>query len=92
MSKNPTQQAAREAVFSIIAAQAGIPVEKIHEDSRLQDFDLPSLTIIEIIFDIEDHFDINLPDDGADFSAETAGDLLRAVEKALQEKADGDAG
>ena len=37
---------------------------------------------------IEDHFQINLPDQSPDFDAETAGGLVTIVERLLAEKAD----
>lgn len=49
---------------SLISAHFGIPVEDLDADRTLEEFGLDSLGVIELIFNIEDHYDIKMPEDG----------------------------
>ena len=80
-------------VFEIIAKQAKIDVATIKPESTLKDLGIASLEAIEVIFDIEEHFNITFPDQqGANFDTDTAQSLVDAVQKALDEKAAADKG
>lgn len=80
----PTTQ---QQVFEIIAKQAKIDISTITPGSTLKDLGIASLDAIELIFDIEEHFDINFPEQqGANFDSDTAQSLVDAVQKALDEK------
>ncbi len=78
----------QQQVFEIIAKQAKIEVATIRPESTLKDLGVASLEAIEMIFDIEEHFDINFPEQqGANFDTDTAQSLVDAVQKALDDKA-----
>jgi acyl carrier protein len=78
----------QQQVFDIIAKQAKIDVAVIKPESTLKDLGIASLEAIELIFDIEEHFNINFPDQqGANFDTDTTQSLVDAVQKALDEKA-----
>lgn len=78
----------QQQVFEIIAKQAKIDISTIKPESTLKDLGIASLDAIELIFDIEEHFDINFPEQqGANFDNDTAQSLVDAVQKALDEKA-----
>ncbi len=77
----------QQQVFDIIAKQAKIDVSTIKPESTLKDLGIESLEAIEVIFDIEEHFNINFPDQqGANFDSDTAQSLVDAVQKALDDK------
>lgn len=83
----------QQQIFEIIAKQAKIDVAMIKPESTLKDLGIASLDAIELIFDIEEHFDINFPDQqGANFDSDTAQSLVDAVQKALDQKAAGGEG
>ena len=52
-------------VISVIAQTQHIPEEKITIDSSFQDLSIDSLDGINILFALENEFDINIPDDAA---------------------------
>ncbi|GAA1946287.1 hypothetical protein GCM10009837_85450 [Streptomyces durmitorensis] len=57
---------------------------EIEADSSLRDLGLDSMQAIELLFAIEDTFDVTLPDDDMnDATFATAGSLWQAVEAAL---------
>jgi acyl carrier protein len=76
----------QQEVFEIIAKQAKIDIATIKPESTLKDLGVASLDAIEVIFDIEEHFNINLPNEDTDFDAGTVGHLTEAVERQLAEK------
>lgn len=83
----------QQPIFEIIAKQAKVDVATIKPESTLKDLGIASLDAIEMIFDIEEHFDINFPDQqGANFDSDTAQSLVDAVRKALEQKAAGGEG
>jgi acyl carrier protein len=77
----------QQQLFEIIAKQAKLDVAIIQPESTLKDLGVASLEAIELIFDIEEHFNINFPDQqGANFDTDTVQSLVDAVQKALDEK------
>jgi acyl carrier protein len=87
MSDDFTPDNVRQTVFSIIAKEAGIDESKVTLDSTLKDLEIPSLDAIQIIFEIEDHFKIQMPDRDPNFDTESVKGLVETVEKLLAEKA-----
>jgi acyl carrier protein len=84
-------ESTQQQVFEIIAKQAKIDVAAITPESTLKDLGIESLDAIELIFDIEEHFDITFPDQqGANFDKDTAQSLVDAVQTALDGKAAGE--
>ena len=78
----------QQPIFEMIAKQAKVDVATIKPESTLKDLGIASLDAIELIFDIEEHFNINFPDQqGANFDSDTAQSLVDAVQKALELKA-----
>ncbi|WP_426688065.1 phosphopantetheine-binding protein [Rhodanobacter ginsengiterrae] len=78
----------QQQVFELIAAQAKVEVTRVTPESTLKDLGVASLEAIELIFDIEEHFNISFPDQqGANFDSDTVQSLLDAVRKGLDDKA-----
>ena len=77
-----------DGVIEIIAKQAKIDLATIKADSTLKDLGVASLDAIEVIFDIEEHFGIDLPNEDTDFETGTVGHLVEAVERQLAQKKD----
>ncbi len=70
-----------DTVRKILAEQMHIPVGQISGDSDLRTgvlSDLDSLDLIEIVMELEDHFEISIPDDAYQ-EHRTANDIAEAV-------------
>ena len=76
----------QEQIFAMIADTAKIDVSSINTDSTLKDLGVASLDAIEIIFDIEEKFDVTLSDSDADLKSDTVQGLINAVQRALDAK------
>jgi acyl carrier protein len=73
-------------IFAIIADQAKLDVATIRADSTLKDLGVASLDAIEVIFEIEEKFDVTLSDSDADLKSDTVQGLIDAVQRALVAK------
>lgn len=76
----------QQQVFDLIAKHDGIDAAALKPEATLKDLGVDSLDAIEIIFDIEEHFDIALPDRDPDFDADSVQGLVNAVQSALMAK------
>lgn len=54
-------EAITDEIRQIVARELKVPVERLTPDTRLQDLGVESLDLIEIIFALEEKFDINIP-------------------------------
>lgn len=72
-----------DTIFDIIAKEANIDRAKITMDSTLKDLEIQSLDAVQILFEIEDHFKVTMPDRDPNFDTESVKGLVETVEKLL---------
>ena len=71
-----------ERVIEIVADQLGVDKEKItRETSFVNDLGADSLDTVELVMELEEEFDINIPDDAAE-KIQTVGQAIDFIEKA----------
>jgi acyl carrier protein len=71
-----------ERVIGIVADQLGVEKEKItRETSFVNDLGADSLDTVELVMELEEEFDINIPDDAAE-KIQTVGQAIDFIEKA----------
>jgi acyl carrier protein len=72
----------KKDVLEIIAAKASLDVTVLEPTARLTDLNIASLDVVEIVFALEEKFDIQIPFNAnkAKTEFETVGDVVRAVE------------
>jgi acyl carrier protein len=63
-----------EEVKAVIANSLKIPVDRLTPDARLEELGAESLDVIEIVFALEEKFDITIPVDAAPKKAGGPGD------------------
>ena len=54
-----------QRVMKVIAETQHLPLEQVTIDSSFQDLNIDSLDGMQILFALENEFDINIPDDAA---------------------------
>jgi acyl carrier protein len=69
-------------VRAIIAKSLNIPIERLTPDSRLDELGAESLDVIEIVFGLEEKFDITIP-----LKADEATRLTTSGTSGVQDKA-----
>jgi acyl carrier protein len=87
MTESTPVDTIRDQVIGIIAKQTKLDAATIRSDSTLKDLGVASLDAIEVIFDIEEFFDITFPDQGTNFDTDTVQHLVDAVIEAQKSKA-----
>ena len=74
--------AVAERVVDIVAEQLGVDREKVSpETSFVNDLGADSLDTVELVMELEEEFDINIPDDAAE-KIQTVGQAIEFIEKA----------
>jgi acyl carrier protein len=87
-------------VRDIISKALRVPLERVTPDARLDELGAESLDVIEIVFNLEEKFDISIPfkaeegarltkpDKGetADAEFSTIGDVIAVVKRLVEEK------
>lgn len=74
----------QEQIFAIIANTASVDVDSIEPTTTIRDLGVASLDTIEMVFKIEETFDVQLGDRDIDLHTATAATLVTAVERALE--------
>jgi len=71
-----------ERVIEIVANQLGVDKEKVSRDSSfVNDLGADSLDMVELVMELEEEFDIDIPEDSAD-KIETVGQAIDYLEEA----------
>ncbi|MBX9789488.1 MAG: acyl carrier protein [Pirellulales bacterium] len=71
----------KDRVIEIVAEQLGVNKEQITpETSFVNDLGADSLDTVELVMELEEEFDINIPDDAAE-KIQTVGQAIEYIEK-----------
>jgi acyl carrier protein len=73
-------------VIAIIDKKVRGEHPKIGLESRLEDLGLASLDVVEMIFDLEEKFDIEIPYNANDAEFHTVGEVVSAIEGLVKKK------
>jgi acyl carrier protein len=71
-------EAITDEVTRIISRQLKIPLERLSPETSLQDLGVESLDLIEIIFALEEQFDISIPYDANAAAASDQGEFSKS--------------
>ena len=75
-----------QPVLKLIATSKRIPLETVTIDSTFEQLNIDSMDAVEILFAIENEFDINIPDEEVR-SARNPRQMCEGVEKLVAAKA-----
>ncbi len=71
----------QERVVGIVAEQLGVDKEKVTpETSFVNDLGADSLDTVELVMELEEEFEIDIPDDAAE-KIQTVGEAVEFIEK-----------
>jgi acyl carrier protein len=76
-----------QVIVDIIARICSIERQRITLDATLKDLDVHSLDAVQVLFEIEDHFDVSVPERDDQYAAGTVRDLVAGVDQLLAAKA-----
>ena len=75
-----------EEVLDVIAETQRIPREKITLDGRFEELGMDSMDAVNILFALEEKFDITIPDEAAK-QIRNIREMVEGVQKLVEEKA-----
>ena len=77
-----TQQEIHSGLAEIVNEVAGVPADDVQLDkSFVDDLDIDSLSMVEVVVAAEERFNVKIPDDDVK-SLRTVGDAVSYIEKA----------
>jgi acyl carrier protein len=74
-------------IQELIAASAEVPVESLDPKRPLGELNVDSLTVLEVMFDIEDKFNIKMPEERVPIK--TVQDIADLVDRLIAEQSGG---
>ena len=75
-----------QRVVEIVCEHLAVDKEKVTRDTKfIEDIGADSLDIVELVMELEEEFDIQIPDDQAE-KIKTVGEAVDFIEKATAEK------
>ncbi len=75
-----------ERVIDIVAEQLGVNKDQISRESNfVHDLGADSLDTVELVMELEEEFDIHIPDDAAE-KIQTVGQAIDHIERVVEEK------
>ena len=78
----PTTEEIRSSLADIVNEVAGIPAEDVQMDkSFVDDLDVDSLSMVEVVVAAEEKFDVKIPDEEVK-NLKTVGDAVAFIERA----------
>jgi acyl carrier protein len=75
-----------ERILNVIATSKRIPVEQVTIDSEFQQLGIDSMDAVEILFALENEFDINIPDEEVRH-VRNVRQMAEGVERLIADKA-----
>jgi acyl carrier protein len=74
-------------IQQLIAASAEVPVESLDPNRPLEELNVDSLTVLEVMFDIEDKFNIKMPEERVPIR--TVRDIADLVDRLVAQRSGG---
>ncbi len=75
-----------QIIFDIIAKTCQIERSRITLESTLKELDVHSLDAVQVLFEIEDRFNISVPEREDQYSAGTVRELIEGVDRLVAAK------
>ncbi len=71
----------KERIVDIVSEQLGVNKDQINDDTHfVNDIGADSLDTVELVMELEEEFDITIPDDAAE-KIQTVGEAIEFIEK-----------
>jgi acyl carrier protein len=77
----------QDKIFDIFAKEARLDRATLSLDTNLREQKIESLDMVQILFAIEDTFDVDVPQGEGNFKLETMRDVVEGVKGLVAEKA-----
>jgi acyl carrier protein len=81
-----TDEEIRDKIFDIFTKEARLDRAALSLDTKLEELKIESLDMVQILFGIEEAFDVFVPQDDQNFKLTTLRDVVDGVKKLIAEK------
>ena len=81
-----TDEEIRDKVFAIVATHERCDASALTRDTTFGELRLESLDVVQVLFAIEDTFDVYVPTDNRHLRSSTLGDLCDGVQQLIAAK------
>ena len=77
-----------QTLQNLLNKNFGLDPNRLDEQARLEDLDIDSLAIVEVLFDVESQFKVTVPSEsvGRHASLQTIGDLVDYIDRLVAEQ------
>ena len=75
-----------QQIREVIASESRIDIEKLTPEATLEDLEIESIDMVEILMGIEEKFDIYVPMNDELMNNKCVGDVMREVTRLVNEK------
>ena len=75
-----------ERLREILAKEFEVAPELIRPEARMDELAIDSLAVIEVIFQLEDEFEISFPQEPGKLQLQTIGDLVSCVDRLVMQQ------
>ncbi|MEM7442034.1 MAG: phosphopantetheine-binding protein [Pseudomonadota bacterium] len=79
-------KAVEDKIIEIVANQRRVDASTLSLSDRLEDIEIESIDLVEIIFAIEDEFDVDVPQDRDAMKLDTLQDVVDGIKRLIAEK------
>ena len=86
MSTDVKELEIAQQVREVIASESRIDIEKLTPEATLEDLEIESIDMVEILMGIEEKFDIYVPMNDEIMNNKCVGDVVREVTRLVNEK------
>ena len=86
MSTDVKELEIAQQVREVIASESRIDIEKLTPEATLEDLEIESIDMVEILMGIEEKFDIYVPMNDEIMNNKCVGDVIREVTRLVNEK------
>jgi len=83
-----TDEEIKKKIYDIFEKEARVDRANLTEDAVLEDLNIESLDMVQILFGIEETFDVYVPQDDENFKLEKMSDVINGVKQLMAEKAE----
>ncbi|MGI9354194.1 MAG: acyl carrier protein [Rhizobiaceae bacterium] len=86
MSTDATDPDIAQQIREVIAEESRIDIEKLKPEATLEDLEIESIDMVEILMGIEEKFDIYVPMNNEVMDNKCVDDVIREVTRLVKEK------
>ena len=76
-----------QRIIAMVAEVRDLTVDEVSRDSKLEDLEFDSLDAMDVVFDVEEEYEIEVPDDVMD-ELVTVGDIVDGIRGLIEKKAE----